>query len=394
MTIKAAIVGSGFAASSHVDALRRLPGVELVAVVGRTTERARVFADRFGIPHAFGSLDDVLGDDAIDVVHNCTPNDLHAEINLALLDAGKHVLSEKPLGRTADEAHLQASAATSAGVVSGVCFNYRHFPLVQHLRSLLRSNDLGPVHLVHGGYLQDWLLYEDDWSWRLDPEQNGPSRAVADIGSHWLDLVQHVTGDSVTEIFASLGSAHEHRTRPDNGSAQTFAGSGAGGTRYRVETEDFGTILLRFASGARGSLTVSQVTAGRKNRLQLAVDAARGSAAWDQEDPGRLWLGHRDAPNEVLMRDPSLLLPGAAGLARLPGGHEEGWADALRNLLADFYAAVEARAAGTTHAGSFASFADGAQLAELVDAALASDVAGSWVRVGATRVGAPQTANA
>jgi predicted dehydrogenase len=394
MTVKAAIVGTGFAASSHVDALRRLPGAELVAVVGRTTERARAFADRFAIAEASGSLDDLLADDSIAVVHNCTPNDLHAEINLALLDAGKHVLSEKPLGRTADEAQGQAAAALSAGVVSGVCFNYRHFPLVQHLRSLLHSNDLGPVHLVHGGYLQDWLLYEDDWSWRLDPEQNGPSRAVADIGSHWLDLVQHVTGDLVTELFASLGSAHEHRTRPENGSAQTFAGSAGGGTRYRVETEDFGTVLLRFASGARGSLTVSQVTAGRKNRLQLEIDGARGSAAWDQEDPGRLWLGHRDRPNEVLMRDPSLLRSGASELAHLPGGHEEGWADALRNLVADFYAAVEAHAAGTTYAASFASFADGAQLAELVDAALASDVAGSWVRVGATRVGATQTANA
>jgi predicted dehydrogenase len=383
MTIKVGLVGTGFSASAHVDAIRRLPGVELAAVVGRTVEQARAFADRHGVLEAYGSLEDLLADDALDAVHNCTPNDLHAEINLHVLGAGKHILSEKPLGRTADEARLQATTAASAGVVAAVCFNYRHFPLVQQLRGLLRSGELGPVHLVHGGYLQDWLLYENDWSWRLDPERNGPSRAVADIGSHWMDLVQHVTGESIVDVFANLGTVHEHRTRPENGGRQTFSTGEAGGQRYRVDTEDFGTLLLRFASGARGSVTVSQVSAGRKNRLQLEVDAAEGSLAWDQEDPGRLWLGHRDRPNEVLMRDPSLLAPSAAALARLPGGHEEGWADALRNLVADFYAAVDAHGRGAEHSGDFASFTDGARLAELVEAVLASDASEAWTRVGA-----------
>lgn len=381
MPVKVGIVGTGFSATSHVDALRRLPGAQLAAVVGRTTERARAFAERHGIAQAYGSVDELLADESIRVVHNCTPNDLHAELNIALLQAGRHVLSEKPLGRTADEARAQAAAAERAGVVAAVCFNYRHFPLVQQLRAVIRSGELGPIHLARGGYLQDWLLYARDWSWRLDPEQNGPSRAVADIGSHWLDLVQHVTGDSVVDVFASLGTVHEHRTRPENGEVQTFSSAGHSGRRYRVDTEDFGMLTLRFASGASGTVTVSQVSAGRKNRLQLEIDAAEGSLAWDQEDPGRLWVGHRDRPNEVLMRDPSLLHPDAAGLARLPGGHEEGWADALRNLVADFYAAVDAYDSGGAHESTVASFEEGARLAELVEAVLASDAAGAWTQV-------------
>lgn len=381
MTVKAAIVGSGFAATSHVDALRRLPGVEVAAVVGRTVERARAFAARFGIPQALASVEDLLADDSILTVHNCTPNDVHAEINLALLEAGKHVLSEKPLGRTADEARAQARAAERAGVVAAVCFNYRHFPIVQHLRAVIRSGELGPVHLAHGGYLQDWLLYARDWSWRLDATRNGPSRAVADIGSHWLDLVQHVTGDPIVDVFATLGTVHEHRMRPENGSVQTFSRAGDTGLRYRVDTEDFGMLMLRFASGARGTVTVSQVSAGRKNRLQLEIDAAEGALAWDQEDPGKLWLGYRDRPNEVLMRDPSLLRPAAAGLARLPGGHEEGWADALRNLVVDFYAALDAHETGGDYERTVASFAEGARLAELVEAVLESAEAEAWTPV-------------
>jgi predicted dehydrogenase len=380
--IRAAVVGTGFAASAHVDALRRLPGVEVAALVGRTQERARAEADRLGIPLAVAAIEEVLADDEIRVVHNCTPNDLHAEINLAVLEAERHLLAEKPLGRTAAEARTQAAAAASADVVSGVCFNYRHFPLVQELRSLVASGRLGPLHLVHGGYLQDWLLHDTDWSWRLDPARNGPSRAVADIGSHWLDLVQHVVGERVVEVYASLGTLHEQRIRPSGGDGTTFAAAAGGGERFRVATEDFATVLVRFAGGAHGSVVVSQVSAGRKNRLHVELDGAKASAAWDQEDPGKLWFGHRDRPNELLFRDPALLGAGGAQLARLPAGHEEGWADAMRNLVADFYAAVAAHDEGRTYEPTFATFEEAAHVGELVDAVLESDAAGTAVRVG------------
>jgi predicted dehydrogenase len=378
--IRTGVVGTGFAAAAHVDALRRLPGVEVAAIVGRTTERAREAAAELGVPRAYGSVEELLADETVRAVHNCTPNDLHLEVTTALLEADRHVLAEKPLARDGREARTLAALAAETDVVSGVCFNYRHFPLVQQLRLLVQSRRYGAAHLVHGGYLQDWLLHESDWSWRLDPARNGPSRAVADIGSHWLDLVQHVLGERVVDVCASLGTLHESRRRPPEGGARTFGGGGAEGELVPVDSEDFGSVLVRFAGGAQGSFTVSQVSAGRKNRLHVELDLADGALAWDQEDPGKLWIGHRGRANELLLRDPEVLEPGAA---RLPAGHEEGWLDALRNLVADFYGAVGAHDRGEPYAATFASFDDGAQVSELVDAVLVSAANGAWARVGA-----------
>lgn len=381
--MKVGVVGTGFSAAAHIEALRRLPGVEVAAIVGRTPERAREAAKRLCVPRALGSVEELLADEEIRVVHNCTPNDLHYGINRAVLESGRHLLAEKPLARDTREAAALAALAAASPGVSGVCFNYRHFPLVQELRTLVAEQRHGPVHLVHGVYLQDWLLHETDWSWRLDPARNGASRVVADIGSHWLDLVEHVLGDRVMSVCASLGVLHETRVRPSS-EPTTFGQPGAGspGTRYRVSTEDFAVVLVRFASGLLGSLTVSQVSAGHKNRLEIELDAAEATYAWDQERPNMLWIGHRDRPNEQLVRDPALLSSGAAGIARLPGGHQEGWSDALRNLCADFYAAVEARERGEPYPATFASFEDGRHVVELTQAVLESSAAGVWTDVG------------
>lgn len=375
------VVGTGFAAAAHVEALRRLPGVEVAAIVGRTVGRARETAAVLGVGRALGSVDELLADDEIRVVHNCTPNDLHFEINSAVLEFGRHLLSEKPLARDTREASALAALAAASPGVAGLCFNYRHFPLVQQLRALLATGRYGPVHLVHGGYLQDWLLYESDWSWRLDSARNGASRAVADIGSHWLDLVEHVLDDRAVAVCASLGVLHESRLRPESDSATFVGGNDAEGTRYRVDTEDFASVLVRFARGTLGSFTVSQVSAGRKNRLHVELNAGEASFAWDQEQPNTLWIGHRDRPNELLLRDPALLEPGAARLASLPGGHQEGWADALRNLCGDFYGAVQARECGEAYESSFATFEDGCHVSELVDAVLESDASDAWASV-------------
>jgi predicted dehydrogenase len=379
MTVKVAVVGTGFSAATHVEALRRLPGVEVAAIVGRTPERGRETAESLGVARGLGSVEELLADDEIRVVHNCTPNDLHFEINTAVLESGRHLLAEKPLARDTHEASSLAALARSSAGVSGVCFNYRHFPLVQELRARVASQR---THLVRGAYLQDWLFNEDDWSWRLDTARNGASRVVADIGSHWLDLVEHVLGDRIVAVCASVGVLHETRVRPTTERATFTRGDGEG-VRFDVDSEDFATALVRFADGAQGSFTVSQVTAGRKNRLQLEVDTVEAAYAWDQEEPNTLWIGHRDAPNEQLLRDPGLLQPPAAGLARLPGGHQEGWADALRNLCADFYAAVAARERGEAYDATFATFDDGLHIAELTDAVLESDAQGCWVTVGA-----------
>ena len=383
-SIGVGIVGAGFAASSHVDALRRLPRVRLAGIVGSSPERVRPAADRLGIERVYPDLDALLADDGVAAVHNCTPNAAHADVTSRALSAGKHVLSEKPLGLDATETAQLVDAAARSDVVTGVCFNYRHFPLVQQVRAMLGTGDDGSVHLVHGSYLQDWLLFEDDWNWRLSSHRAGSTRAVGDIGSHWVDTVEHVTGDAIVEVAADLGRLHDERVRPE-GEVETFARAGGGATRYRVDTEDFASTLFRLRSGARGSFLVSQVSPGRKNRLWFEVDAGRASFAWDQEDPNHLWIGRRDRPSEDLVRDPSLLSPEVAPLARFPGGHQEGWPDALRNLLADFYAAVDARRRGEPHAATFASFEDAHHVVQVVDAIAASASTGAWVSVGSRR---------
>jgi predicted dehydrogenase len=371
-----AIVGGGFAAASHLDALRRVEAATPLGIVTSTAERSHEAADRLGVERAYDTLEDLLGDHEVDVVHNCTPNHLHHAVTSAALDAGKHVLSEKPLAFDLEHAEDLAARAQAAGVVTGVCFTYRHFPLIEHLRQAIRS-DAGRVHLIHGAYLQDWLLLEDDWNWRLQADQGGAARAVGDIGSHWIDLVQHVIGDEVVAVCAQLTRVHEERLRP--GHVRTFERVRDGDARSRVavDTEDAAAILLRFRNGAIGACTISQVSAGKKNELTIELDAARTSYSWNQEDPNVLHVGHRDAPNERILRDPSLVAPEAGPLVHYPGGHQEGWPDAMRSLFEDFYAVV----LGDRAARIVATFEEAAQIQRVVDAIIRSDRDGRWVDV-------------
>jgi predicted dehydrogenase len=259
--------------------------------------------------------------------------------------------------------------------VSAVCFNYRYFPLPRQVRSWLRSGEFGEPHLIHGGYLQDWLLYETDWNWRLESAKAGRSRAIGDIGSHWMDLIQFMTGRPIASVVAQLGRLYEHRVRPRD-SIETFARATGVGERVPVDTEDMGCVLFSLEGGCAGAFTVSQVSPGRKNRLYFEIDARDAAFAWDQEEPNALWIGRRDRASEQLVRDPALLGPEAAGLARFPGGHQEGWPDALRNLFVDFYGAVAARERGEEYEPSFATFTDAHRITLLVEAILASDQSG------------------
>jgi predicted dehydrogenase len=266
--------------------------------------------------------------------------------------------------------------------VSAVCFNYRHYPVIEHLQRALARHAYGPVHFVHGAYLQDWLLLDTDWSWRLEERAGGRSRAVADIGSHWSDLVQHLLGASVVEVLADLTTLHSERRRPV-GARETFAAAVDGETvPVAITTEDFGTVMLRFDSGARGSFVVSQTSAGHKNQLTLDVDCAHASLAWDQERPERVWIGQRGGPNLELIRDPALLEAPVESRSALPAGHPEGWNDALLDLASAFYATVRAARDGREHASSLATFADGHRVVQLVDAIVDSHERGAWVAVG------------
>jgi predicted dehydrogenase len=357
--LRAALVGAGFIGPAHVEAVRRLGYVDVVALVGSDPERAAAKAAALHIPRAYSDLRDILADPDIDVIHNCTPNHLHFRINQEILAARKHVITEKPLAVTPAEGDELERLAAAAGVVNAVCFNYRAYPLVQEMRARIARGDIGDVRLIHGGYLQDWLLYETDDNWRIDPAAGGASRAVADIGSHWIDTVEFVTGLHVTEVMADLGTFFAPRRR----------------------TEDCATVLLRFDNGAKGSLMVSQISPGRKNRLHFEVDGSQEAFAWDQERPSELWIGRRSEANGLLLRDPSLLTDEARAYAHYPGGHNEGWPDGLKNLCAQVYAYVAAGKDPRRDPAPFPTFATGARLVRAVSAILESSRCGAWVPV-------------
>ncbi|HSD01893.1 MAG TPA: Gfo/Idh/MocA family oxidoreductase [Gaiellales bacterium] len=379
--IRVAVIGTGFAGGSHVEALRRVPGVEVAVLAGSSDERALAASERLGIAGATGDFRQVLDDPSIAAVHNCTPNDLHHEITGAALEAGKHVLAEKPLAMDSRETADLVARAEAAGTVTGVCFNYRHYPLVAEARAMLADGRAGRPHLIRGTYLQDWLLASTDWNWRLQSERSGASRAVGDIGSHWMDLLQHVTGRRIARVYARLGRLHEERLRPA-GASQTFTrDADAGSEPVAVDTEDFAMVLFELDDGCPGVFTVSQVTPGRRNGLTFEIDTGAASLGWDQEHPNELRIGRRDRANEEVLRDPALLSPAAAALAHYPGGHQEGWPDGLKNLFLDFYAAVRARGAGAPHESSVATFADAHRITCAVEAILESHREDRWVDI-------------
>lgn len=376
------LVGPGFVGAHHIDAVRRLGFVDVVAVAGSTEESARRKADALGVPKAYGSYEALARDPDVHVVHNTTPNYLHAAVITAALAHGKHVVSDKPLAMTAAEARGLLDAATRAGVVHAVTFNYRGNPLVQQARAMIASGELGPLHFVHGSYLQDWLIEATDFSWRLEPEKGGASSAVADIGIHWCDLVQHVTGHRITDVLADLTTVVATRLKPLQ-STEAFAGAASNQREpVVIRSEDLATVLVRFDNGIKGCVTVGQVCAGHKNDLWFEVNGQRASLRWHQERQNELWIGRRHAANQVLLKDPSLLGPEARPYAHLPGGHQEAWSDAFRNIMQDIYSCI---AEGGVRAGTrapFPTFEDGYRAACLVDSILDSHRRGGvWARV-------------
>jgi predicted dehydrogenase len=317
-------------------------------------------------------------------VHNCTPNNLHFEVNRAFIQAGKHVLSEKPLTMTSAESGELVRLAREKGVVTAINFNYRGYPLVQQARGMVARGEIGDLFLVHGHYLQDWLLHETDYNWRLESGVSGASRAIADIGSHWFDLVQFVTGRRITRVFAHLFRAHETRRKPRQ-AVETYKGKEIGAPQeydtVPIDTEDGGFVLIELEGGLRGSLVVSQVSSGRKNRQWIEVDGSRSALAWDQENPNHLWVGHRDKPNEILIKDPSLMDANARGYAHYPGGHPEGYPDGPRNLFRNLYRYIAAGSRPGRDAADFPTFEDGDSEVRIVEAVLESNARQGWVSI-------------
>jgi len=378
--IKAGIIGTGFIGPAHVEALRRLGTVEVAAVAERDADLAQAKAEELSIPKSYGDYRQLLADPDIQVVHNCTPNHLHFEVNRDILAAGKHIVSEKPLAMNSTESRELVQLAEQAGVVHAIDFNYRYMPLVQQARLMCQEKkDVGRVLAVHGSYLQDWLHQETDWNWRLMPELSGESRAMADIGSHWCDLIQFITGLKIVRVMADLVTIHPKRMRPKV-DVKTYEGKVLKPEdleEVSIKTEDYGSILLEFDSGAHGVLTVNQCAAGRKNRLHYEIDGSQCALSWDQEQPNELWIGRRDEPNQVLMKDPSLLYEEVREYAHYPGGHNEAYPDGPKNLFRNVYGHI----AGDRPGGDYATFVDGHNEIAICDAVLKSSQAKQWMAV-------------
>jgi predicted dehydrogenase len=376
MTITAAVIGTGFIGTVHIGALRRL-GVTVAGVLGSSPDRAAERGQALGL-RAYATLDDMLADAAVDVVHVTSPNDLHYSQVKAILAAGKHVICEKPLAMTATESAEMVALARASGKVAAVCYNIRFYPLNQHARGLVASGNLGDIRLITGHYHQDWLAKETDWNWRLVPSAGGTLRSVGDIGTHWLDLVTFIAGERPTHVLADLQTFIPTRQRP-TGPVETFSAAAGPTVPERIETDDAAQMLLRFASGARAVFTTSQVSHGRKNSLRWDITASNGSAAWDSETPDHLWLGHRDAPNQILQRDAGLMHPLGGAATSLPPGHTEGFADSFHSFFRAVYADI-AKGARSPDA-TWATFEDGHAEMAFCDAVIHSAKTQSWTAI-------------
>lgn len=384
MRIKVGIIGMGYIGVSHIEAIRRIGFLDLVAVADTNTALAEKKAAEYHIPRVYSSLGEMIEDPEIDCIHNCTPNNLHFEINKQIIEAGKHIFSEKPLARDAKEsAKLVEILKRHPNVQGAVNFNYRANPLVQEMRQRIEKGDIGKVNLVHGSYLQDWLLYDTDYNWRLEPEIAGISRCIADIGSHWMDLCQHLTGSKITEVCSDLVTVIPVRKKPA-GQIETFSVSKDGDYEERpITTEDYGAVLFKMANGAHGVFYVSEVSAGHGCFIDIELNGSKASLRWNQESADTMWMGFRDDDNRQIMRNPGAMHPEAAAISYLAKGHPEGWNDAFKNNIALFYEHLAAILEGrpTPERPLFATFEDADRIIKLTEAIVQSNKTRKWVSI-------------
>jgi predicted dehydrogenase len=377
--LKVGIIGTGFMGKVHAENVRRLGNVEIVAVADYADEPARQFAQAIGVERSTGDYHTLLNDPEIDAVHVLTPNALHYPMCKAALNAGKHVLCEKPFTVTSAEARELVELAAQTKLANAINHNLRYYPVVQQIRRMIEAGDLGDILIVQGTYSQDWLLYDTDWNWRVDSKANGALRAMGDIGSHWMDTIQHLTGLKITALCADLATFHKTRKKP-KGPIETFAGKKLQPEDYQpvpIDTEDFGAVLLHLGDRARGAFTVSQMSAGRKNRFEFDIYGTKAGVSWNQERPDELWIGQRNTPNALIVKDPSLLYPKAAAYADLPGGHSEGYDDVHKQVYRHFYA----RVADPSAPLDYPTFEDGLLGMQLLEKVLESSKKHGWVTV-------------
>jgi predicted dehydrogenase len=376
--IKVGIAGTGFIGPAHLEGLRR-NHIEVVGLAEVDEITAVKKAAELGISKAYASFEAMLADPEIGAVHLATPNNLHFPQAKAALLAGKHVICEKPLAMNATESAELVRLAQETGLVNAINFNLRFYPINHQARDMVQAGELGDIFTIQGSYLQDWLLYSTDWNWRLEPGLGGTLRAVGDIGSHWLDLTTFITGLRIVEVMADFKTFHPTRKKPTK-PVETYTGKLLAPEDYAdqpINTEDYATILLHYENGSRGVLTVSQVASGRKNRLYYELNGSKSSVWFDSERPNELWIGHRERPNELLLKDPSLLGEKARAIANYPGGHNEGFPDTFKQFSAKVYNYI--RKGDFTAQPDFPTFKDGHYELVLSEAIELSAKEGKWV---------------
>lgn len=376
--LRIGIVGFGFIGPHHLDAIRRLGFAEVTGIATISEDDARQRAAQYFIPKHYATWQQLIVDPEIDVVDVAAPTFLHAPVAIAAAKAGKHVIVDKPMAVTSAEARAMLAAASEAGVVNAVTFSIRYNVMLQHARALFARGDIGEFRFAHGHYLQEWLLKDTDFNWRLEPEQGGALGQMSDAGAHWYDMVQHLTGRRIVRVLADLASFIKVRQRPVDELREAFATSKGGRTvDYQVRVPDLGMVLFQFDNGARGLFSASAMCAGYKNDLTIELCGSKSSVRWEQERPNELWIGHRDEPNQTMLKDPPLLDPSVRRYAALPGGHNEAWPDAFRNLMRNILTFIaEGRKPAEADGGDFATFATGVDVAAVVDAIAASAKAG------------------
>lgn len=379
-TIKTAIIGSGMMGVQHALALRRIPGVEVVAICDPVSKNLAEKAESLGIPYAYSDIEKMLEEQQPDVIHNCTPNSEHYKISKLALERGIAVYSEKPLGVSVEEAQSLVALAEKNHTANGVNFNYRSNAMVREMRARLRRGTPGKVLLVHGQYVQDWLMYDTDFNWRVDSRIGGKSRTVADVGSHWFDTIQLILDARIEAVYAKLLTVYKQRKRPLV-ATQTF--SNASGGAYElvdVDTEDAGFIMVRFADGTYGNIVLSQVSGGYKNSFTVSVDCANYSMQWDQESPDKLQIGDRNVGSIKVLSAAGGNTDDANAYTTLPAGHAVGWADALSNNINLFYTAIK-NGTANEEKQEYATFRDAAYIMKIVDACLRSNEEDKWIEV-------------
>jgi predicted dehydrogenase len=379
--INVGVIGTGYIGPIHIEALRRMSGINVKSVCDTNRELAAKTAVRYNIEEIHTDFREIINDGSIDVVHVCSPNRLHYDMNKAAILAGKHIMSEKPLAMTFEEAARLTELSDKKGTVTGINFCYRYYPLILEMALRGRSSDAGIIRMVTGTWFQDWLSEASDWTWRLDKKEAGASNIAADLGSHWFDLVQFISGLDITEVMSDFSTIIPVRKKPA-GQVLAFRKTlDKDGCEVKVELEEYAAVLFRLSNGAPGSFTTCQAAHGRKSDIEVEVYGSEYSMAWDHSRSNNLWIGYRNRANEILTESPSLQNTGISRYATLPAGHPLGYNDAVLNLFRDFYDAVESGGRESERLFPRPTFASGMIETRILKAVIQSAESRLWVKV-------------